>query len=361
MINIIGERASAVNVNPRKNHKLKSHNKPHYYFRIDHDQDVRLLLSDMKYFIFTFLAAILTFASQAQTNTATRYANELKNFALFGLIGTRCERYLPEQKHSNCQRTVASMLKLIDSAMIIPSLSDENHSIRPQAFIFIAFKTTLIELLEKKSTSLYLNDVLLKIRDENLWEVTLSHYPSPKMAAMVMAALFQDTSAAKLHLAYLQKSVKNPSETFIQNFELLEQTISTINQVLDSNPDYFQELLYPPGVKTNLNKNIYHFYVPLYLGHALLEAGATPEMSYIAPMLMTLTYEFVTASPDYRYIFSDPSKLDATKFSWKIKDISAGHQGAAMAVGKKNIKSLEFLKKSFSESTAKTVKALLLF
>jgi hypothetical protein len=314
----------------------------------------------MKNIIFVFLITLFTFASHAQTNTATRYANEIKNFALYGLISARCERYLPEQKHSDCQRTVASMLKFIDSAMLFPSLSKpEATALAPQAFIFIAFKTTLIELLEKKSTTLYLNDVLLKIRDENLWEVTLQHYKTPKIAAQVMAAMFQDTSHTKLHLAYLQKSVKNPSERFVSNFELLDQTIDTINQVLDSNPEYFQALLYPPGVKTDLNKNIYHFYVPLYLGHALLEAGATQEMSYIAPMLMTLTYEFVTASPDYRYLFSDPTKLDAKQFSWKIKDISAGHQGAAMAVGKKNVKNLEFLKKSFSTSTVKTVKAML--
>lgn len=303
---------------------------------------------------------IFAFASQAQTNTATRYANEIKNFALYGLISARCERYLPEQKHSDCQRTVASMLKFIDSAMLFPSLSKpESQGLAPQAFIFIAFKTTSIELLEKKSTTLYLNDVLLKIRDENLWELTLKHYSTPKMAAKVMAALFQDTSHTKLHLAYLQKSVKKPSENFIQNFELLDQTINTINQVLDSNPEYFQELLYPPGVKTNLNKNIYHFYVPFYLAHALKENGSSLEMSYIAPMLMTLTYEFVTASDDYRYLFSDPAKLDSTKFSWKIKDISAGHQGAAMAVGKKNVRSLEFLNKSFSASTLKTVRSIL--
>jgi hypothetical protein len=316
----------------------------------------------MKNIIFVFLLAIFAFPSHAQTNIATRYANEIKNFALYGLISARCERYLPEQKQTDCQRTVASMLKLIDSAMIFPSIAKpETSALAPQAFIFIAFKTTLIELLEKQTTTLYLNDVLLKIRDENLWELTLQHYPSPKMAAMVMAAMFQDTSQAKLHLAYLKKSVKKPGQVFVQNFELLDLTIDTINQVLDSNPEYFQELLYPPGVSTDMNKNIYHFYVPFYLAHALKQQGSSPEMSYIAPMLMTLTYEFVTASEDYRYIFSDPSKLDPTKHAWKIKDISAGHQGAAMAVGKKKVQNLEFLRQSFSTSSSKTVKVLLAF
>lgn len=314
----------------------------------------------MRNFIFAFVGIIFASASQAQTNTATRYANEIKNFALYRLISTRCERYLPEQKQSQCQKTVATMLKFIDSAMLFPSPSEtEAQGLAPQAFIFMAFKTTLIELLEKNSTTLYLNDVLLKIRDENLWEVTLKHYPIHKMAAMVMAALFQDTSHTKLHLAYLKRSVKKPGGAFVQNFELLDQTIDTINHVLDSNPEYFQELLYPRGVKTDLNKNIYHFYVPFYLAHALKENGSSLEMSYIAPMLMTLTYEFVTASPDYRYLLSDPAKLDATKFAWKIKDISAGHQGAAVAVGKKNVRSLDFLSKSFSESTSKTVRKIL--
>lgn len=315
----------------------------------------------MRNIFFAFLLGVYSFSALAQINTATRYANEIKNFALYGLISTRCERYLPQAKISDCQRTVASMLKLIDSAMLFPSMKkNETSALQPQSFMFIAFKTTLIELLEKPSTAHYLNDVLLKIRDENLWEVTLAHYPSPKTAAKVMAALFQDTSHAKLHLAYLDKSVKKPSAIFLSNRELLEQTIDTINMVLDSNPEYYQELLYPPGVKTDLNKNIYHFYVPLYLAHALKEQGSTPEMSYIAPLMMTLTYEFVTASDDYRYLFSDPSKLDPTKHAWKIKDISAGHQGAAMAVGKKNVKSLEFLRKGFAESTLKTVAMLAL-
>jgi hypothetical protein len=34
MINIIGERASTENVNPRKNHKLIDRNKLHYYFAL---------------------------------------------------------------------------------------------------------------------------------------------------------------------------------------------------------------------------------------------------------------------------------------------------------------------------------------
>lgn len=322
----------------------------------------------MKKIIFAIFLSIFVFHSHAQSNTATRYTNEIKNFALYGVISGRCQRYLAQAKHSACQRTVASMLKLIDSAMIIPSSSKpQTHFYEPQAFIFIAFKTTLIDLLEKDSTTVYLQDILHKLnsyltsesREMNLWELTLSHYPSPKVAAKVMAAMFQDTSPSKLHLAYLENSQQNTSEVYKTNHALLDRTINTINMVLDYNPESFQELLYPMGIQKPLNRNIYHFYVPMYLGHALLEKGASMEMAYTAPMLMTLTYEFVTAASDFRYIFSDPLKLDPKGHEWKIKDIFAGHLGAAMAVGKKNVKSLDFLKASFALSTAKTVKAML--
>ena len=306
------------------------------------------------------LATLISFSSEAQTDIATRYANEIKNFALQGMIGARCERYLPLAKVSDCQRTVASMLKFIDSAMIFPSLEKaESLAIDPQSFIFIAFKTTLIDLLKKESTTKYLNDVLLKGRDENLWLMTLEHYPNPKIAAQVLAALFQDTSSAKLHIHYLQKTIKKPGAKFLENIDVLEHAIDLINQMLDTNPDHFKPLLFPPGTRTDLNRNIYHFYVPLFLGRALKDSGVNSEMSYIAPMLMTLTYEFVTASGDYRYIFSDPKTLDVTKHAWKIKDIYAGHQGASMAVGRKNVKTLETLRKGFQKSTLSTVKLLL--
>ena len=252
--------------------------------------------------------------------------------------------------------------------MILPSLSQHNiNPYEPQAFIFIAFKTTLIDLLGKESTTVYLNDVLEKLnryltsesREVNLWNLTLAHYTSEKQAAKVIAALFQDTSAAKLHLTYLERSERQTSEVYKTNKALLERTIDNINMVLDYNPDSFQELLYPEGIQKPLNRNLYHFYVPMYLGHALMDQGASSEMAYVAPMMMTLTYEFVTAAPDYRYIFSDPAKLDPKVHEWKIKDIYAGHQGAAMAVGKKNVKSLDFLKSGFATSVAKTVKAML--
>lgn len=360
MINIIGEYALAENVNPRKNHKLNCSQRYALIFRIDHQRDERLLLSDMKKIFFAFLVSIFAFASQAQTNTATRYANLIKNSALYGLISTRCMRYVPQHKFSDCQRTVADMLKLIDSEMLFPTFHKTTSlDFKPQAFIFIAFKTTLIDLLNKESTTRYLSDVLLKVRDVNLWNLTLQHYPDPKVAAQVIAALFQDTSHVKLHIDYIERSVTNPSALFLNNKDQLEHAIDMINQLLDVNPEYFQKLLYPNGVNANLNKNIYHFYVPLYLGLALKQTGATAEMSYIAPMLMTLTYEFVTASSDYRYLICDPESLDPVKHAWKIKDIYAGHLGAAMSVGKKNLKSLEDLKKGFEKSTSSTVKSML--
>jgi hypothetical protein len=193
-----------------------------------------------------------------------------------------------------------------------------------------------------------------------LWDLALEHFQTKELAAQNLAALFQDTSLARLHLAYLEKAQVSGNSTFVKNKNLLNRTIETMNLVFDYSKSGYQKLFYPTQSKGPLNRSIYHFYVPLNLSLKLQSLGVSSQLSFTAPLLMTLSYEFITSESDYRYLMEDPESLDPIKHAWKIKDIFAGYQGAAMGSSKKSIKSLRFLKDHFSLSTNETVKLMLL-
>ena len=329
----------------------------------------------MKKITLSLILVFLSFSSWAQIIPTGRNHTQIidslnenpgiKDFMFFTLISTRCTTYFPESQRFNCQEAVASMLLILDSDVIFPSSNVEAAKyMGPGEFVFIAFKKNLINLLESTQTTSFLNDLNTKLNDYligkesnvNLWEIALQHFRSPKVAAKVIAAFLQDTSPAKLHLAYLEKTQAGGSETFSINKELLNRTIDTINLVVDYSPENYFDLFYPKGIKKNLNRNLYHFFVPMYLSMALKESGETTEMAFAAPFMMTLTYEFITAADDYRYLFQDPATITS---DWKIKDIFGGFQGAAMGVQKKNIQEFDFYKTNFAQSTVKAVKAMI--
>lgn len=304
-----------------------------------------------------------------RSNALLRFlANDLgvKNVVLYSLLAKRCSRYLPSADHGKCQETVSEMIGLLDSDILFPTTNPELfETYAPQAFLFVAFKKNLIDLLSAPDTTKFLtelheelNDYLIGNNSElNFWDFTLKYYKSPLVAAKVLSALCQDTSAARLHLNFLKRAQIRGRQNFAQNKELLEKFLETLTVVMDTRPVELQALLYPKSARPTLNKNMYHFYVPLYLSQALKQKGATPFMSYIAPMLMTLTYEFVTTASDYRYIFDDPTTLPSHE--WKVRDIFAGHQGASMGAGRKNLQELKFLQSGFKQSVKETVKAML--
>lgn len=298
----------------------------------------------------------------------------VKQFALYSLITKRCDRYLatrPEQKL--CHAAVEKKIALLDFDLLAGPNNQfiKTEATEPHAFIIIAFKRNLIQLLSEAKTTVYLNDVqneLTKFLTEdrtypaNLWEITLRHFPTEEAAARALAALFQDISPVKMHLLYLEKSRMQGNANFLENKELLGRVIDTVQLIMDYSGDNYQRLLYPKEVSAQLNKAIYHFYVPLYLSLALKSSGITSRYAFTAPLMMTLSYEFISSSEDYTYIYQDPASLDSAKPEdrYKLNDIFAGYYGVSFGVKSLSLmKSFSQLSSSFKQSTASGVKLLL--
>jgi hypothetical protein len=322
--------------------------------------------------LFTF-SSLLQAAPTQRKNALLNFIaqqHRLRDYALYSLIGERCSRYLPEREALLCQQAVKKEIALLDYDIIFSSSKHTAQDIDtwdPQAFVFIAFKENLINLLATRQTKRYLEDLHQKLNsyfvgelaELNIWELTLTHYPSPLEAAKVMAALFQDTTGIKLHLAYLERTRVEGRGFFETNKELLSAVIDSINLILDYNESYYRKLFYPKAIQGTLNRNIYHFYVPLYLSMALLEEGVSARYARIAPLMLTLTYEFITTSHDYRYIFSDPAYLHPTAHLWKLKDIYGGYCGVRFGTNRPMGFDFEKIRNTFSHSTAQAVRLLI--
>lgn len=325
-------------------------------------------------FILTFTLSV---GAHSQVNPAPSQPNVLiqilandfgvKDLVLYSLLAKRCTTYLPSTDQKKCQDSVSEMIRLLDSNILFPTADTElAKAYQPQAFLFVAFKKNLIEILSAPSTTDYLNDLQVELNEYllgnnttlNLWDFTLKYYKTQAEAAKVLSALYQDTSLARLHLNFLERARIRGRLNFQENKELLGKLLETLNMITQ-NQSELQSLLFPKNTKPSLNKNMYHFYVPLYLAQALKTQGRDSYMSYVAPMLMTLTYEFVTSASDYRYMYLDPKTLKSPKYAWKIKDIFAAHQGAAMGAGRKTMKDFSSIQEGFDVSTQSTVKAIL--
>lgn len=313
----------------------------------------------------------------ARSNPILRFVAEiriLREFALYTLIEERCYRYMPANEQESCAEAVDQKITLLDFDLLLekgkntPVLLDKNN---PGSFVFVAFKKDFLKLLSEQKTEAYLELVnsemtkyLIgaaapgqKLQAPNLWEMSLNFFGSEFEAARALAVLFQDTSAVKLHLAYLEISgVQGTTSWFDSNRELLGRTIDTMNMVLDANGENFQALFYPKNVQAKLHRTIYHFYVPTYLSMALRKRGVPERFSYIAPLMMTLTYEFVTAATDFRYLLDDPAQVE----EWSMGDIFGSYNGISFASGRMNrVMSLDDLRANFKLSTAKGVQALI--
>lgn len=325
-----------------------------------------------------FLFFILSTFSWSATNSPNRINSLLqfvanfrtiRNYGLHTVIAKRCTRYMLPADITPCQKAVKRLIEILDYDIVF---MDKNFAMTgkywdPRAFVFVAFKKNLLQILSDEKTTAYLNDLnqrLYKYTQENnhnlsIWDVTLEHY-GPSGAAKTIAALFQDTSKIKLHLAYLEKTGIQGKEIFQKNKELLSRVIDNINMILDLSEDNYRMLFYPDEIWRDLNRNIYHFYVPLYLAVALEEEGFPKRYAFAAPMLFNLTYEFVTTADDYRYLYSDPEALLPERYKGKLKDIYGGYCGASFGVKRRHFKnSFELIKETFGRSTYNAVELLL--
>ncbi len=312
-----------------------------------------------------------------ETNPLLRFlagSRIIREAALYSLIQNRCDRYMEDAELESCEEAVDQKITLLDFDVLItdkesPVLLDKNN---PNSFVFVAFKKDFLSLLSDQKTENYLKLISSELSRflagtqktlPNLWEMSLRFYGSEFEAARSLAVLFQDVSPVKLHLAYLEISgARGNSAYFDPNRYRLDQTIDQMNAVLDNNRDNFQTFFYPRRVQTKLQRTIYHFYVPTYLAHALKKKGVPARFALIAPLMMTLTYEFVTAAQDDRYLLEDPRQLalGSSADQYKILDIFGGFLGASFGSGRLNPSfSLEEVKKAFDVSTASGVQLLL--
>jgi len=312
-------------------------------------------------FIISLLICSSSFAAQSES-FLLRLVKKTREYALTTLISERCFKYMPYDQQFECQKTVKQNIENLDSDLFIP----KDKEWTPKSFVFVAFKSDLLELLEMYQTSTFLEGLNAKLnayligsdKTFNVWEYTLKHYnghvPS---AAKAMAVLFQDTSPAKLHVIYLEKKPRYRSTIFNKNFELLTQTLSTIDMVLDMTDKTNQRIFYPREFNDLMNRSIYHFYVPLHMAQKLKAQGVEEHLAFTAPFLLTITYEFITAGKDERYFFEDPEKLEDVE---KIKDIYAGLSGAHFgALGTPSVFNFKDLKQAFFSSTRQGVEQIL--
>lgn len=334
----------------------------------------------MKKIMFLMILFFTFENAQASIDAAKRRSNGLlrfivehqgvSDFALHSVMGARCSRYMPDSESKIiCREAVKTMITILDYDVLVSYEKARKEQTEaewtPKSFVFVAFKRNLIQLLNSPKTETYLNDLNQKLfaqvtgttNDINIWEVTKSYFTTNYMTSLVMATLFQDTSMMKLHLAYLQEAKVTGSEHFERNKELLSRVIGTINLILDTSEEHYRELFYPKEIQKDLNRNIYHFYVPLFLARALELHKFTKKESRDAALMLTLSYEFITSANDYRYLYRDPEVITNRG---KLKDIFGGYCGSNIGVRGMNFyKSFEGIRAAFERSTEDGVNLLI--
>lgn len=327
----------------------------------------------MKMILFLLFLTPQVFASnQNGNNPILRFIAEirvLREIALYTVIEDRCYRYLKSYDRDSCSEAVDHKVSLLDFDILLgkdqktPVLLDKHN---PSSFVFVAFKKDFLRLLSEQKTEHYLervNEEMSKYLTgekstlPNLWDISVSFYGSDYEAARALAVLFQDTSHVKLHLAFLEMSgVQGTTSWFNSNRELLGRTIDTLNMVLDYRGEDLNELFYPKAIQGRLQRTIYHFYVPTYLAMALRKRGVPERFAFIAPFMMSLTYEFVTSAQDFRYLFEDPKNVS----DWSLGDLYGSYNGVSFGLGRLNrVLPLPEVRKAFNVSTKIGVETLL--
>jgi hypothetical protein len=318
------------------------------------------------FLFFGLSPAIYANVAHGRPNNLLRFIAKqeiFRNTTLSTIIGSRCSRYLPYLEGESCSKAVKKMIEIMDYEVIFADNKSRAKLSLPDSFVFVAFKQQLIANLSHPKTHIYLDDLNQKLYaylvddsvSVNIWDFTKKYYPND--AAMMMATFFQDTSATKLHLAYLEKAKIQGNSDFEENKELLSRLIDTINMILDRPNEDLGKLFYPKEVAAKFNKNIYHLYVPLYLTKKLMQEGVKAESAFSATLMLTLTYEFITAASDYRYVLTDPSKITDEN---TLQDIFEGYAGSALGAFKDKFgHNFENVRSRFKRSTKTGVELLL--
>lgn len=263
----------------------------------------------------------------------------LRLYAIHRLIDVRCHRYLSPQEADQCGEATLTMLRHLDFDI---RFLDESSKTIP-AFVFVAFEAQLIELLNQETTGQYLELLARKFEDQtfhsavlfNLWDETLAFHDGNQLQALLkLAVLFQDTSTAQIHLEYLARRQVEGSRFFNPNVARLARVLEQIVRLQNEQPQLFNQIAYPAWIGASLNSSIYHYYVPWFLAAQLREQGTPPRFAGIAPLMLSITYEFITSRPDYRHLILDPQTVQQT---WTMKDIYAGLSGATQGAQARSV------------------------
>lgn len=324
-----------------------------YFYRITFSKGV----ASMK----KILLLILTLLTRSVIAQSHEHRPANKNIFLFAVMSKRCERYLIVERNS-CEDAVNAMLKALDYDYIVLDKTEESPKWLPKSFVFTVFKKDLIQSLSEHRTTLFLKDIETSInlylserREFNLWTLSLQHYQSPLEASRALATLFQDTSPRKLHLGFLEHSRARGRMNFQSNKVQLARVIDLINQLYDFDSEA-SHVLYPPFVKEDLNRNIYHYYVPFFIAQKLRYRELPQRQTFLGPLMMTLSYEFITTTRNLDFVFTDPQTI--TNFGTQ-KDIMAGYLGAFFGSFRQNPISFPELQVLLQRSTQEGVSLLI--
>jgi hypothetical protein len=294
-------------------------------------------------------------------NRATR------SYILHKALNTRCERYNWFFEEPQCSLALWKMIGTLDFDLKIAQAGrDGQGNWRPEGFVFVAFKTKFIRLLNQQNTAHYLESLLSKMIQWkmnptgvsfNLWDFTLAYAKSTSRAVELISVLFQDTSISQSHLEYIAFEKVTGNQFFNRNVELLSSAIMYMDEIAFESDSQFKQMLYPRSLKTLFNSNPYHFYVPFHLTTLMTKDGFSKRYSIMASTMLTVTYEMITLKDDMSYVYFDPNRLNNT---YKVRDIFSGFTGARWGAGHRNIvPSYQSLERAFGKST-KDAMALLI-
>lgn len=278
----------------------------------------------------------------------------------------RCQKYL-KLPSNQCANALSSMTNKIDFDVKF-IMNTEHFPWKMEHFIFLAFKKELMSTLDQEATLLYLEalkaqvDEILPNRPDyfNLWSFTLSFFKNDVDRSLQMIAiLFQDISYAKMHLAFIASMNKRHSNIFQMNLDLLDHIIQQIITVQEYMPKSFQKYFYPKEIKAELNSGFYHFYVMGYLAKGLQKTYST-KVAKNVPILLSITYEFVSNFNSVKYLVEDPKTYTQKDHTHSHKDIYAAYLGVNYFLGTKKVSlSSTRMSQQFDLSVSQGIKQLL--
>ena len=330
----------------------------------------------MKKLIFILSCFFITLSASAQWENPTPpsdsefqriiHANpKMLGFFFQKSLLPRCQKYL-KLPSNQCANALSSMTKGID--FDVKFIMNTNHfPWKMEHFIFLAFKKELLQILEQEKTRTYLEALKLQVDeilpnrpDFNLWTFTLDFYHNDlNKSLQIISILFQDISYAKMHLSFIASMDERHSNTFDINIDLLDQIINQIIGVQDYMPKSFQKYFYPPEIKAPLNPGFYHFYVMGYLAKTLQKTYSTKTAKNV-PLLLSVTYEFVSNFNSVKYLVEDPKTYTQRDYAHSHKDIYAAYLGVNYFLGNKQVPlSQEAIGQKFDRSVSEGIKQLL--